>query len=64
MYCFLKVKWIGTRERNNAVGKDRSVWRSTSMLGSLERQSKTLAFLEKEFSVRFNDLLKKSHKLS
>lgn len=58
----LKVKWIAVKERQNGVGKDRSVWRSTSMLGSLEKQTKTLSFLEKEFAVRFNDLLKKSHK--
>lgn len=55
----LKVKWVVTKTRENGVGRDRSVWRSSSMLGSLEKQTKTLSFLEREFKIKFRNLLLK-----
>jgi hypothetical protein len=60
----LKVEWIVSRERNKAIGGDLSVWRSRSMLASLESQPETLHFLEKEFSVQFKKLLAQTKKAS
>lgn len=56
----LRVEWIESRDRNDAVGGDISVWRARSMLGSLESQPDTMAFLEKAFKIDFSQLMLKA----
>lgn len=58
----LKVEWIVSRDRNNSVGGDLTVWRARSMLGSMEAQPKTLKFLEVEFGINFGSLLSNGKK--
>lgn len=60
----LKINWLSCRDRKSAVGGSLDVWRSRSMLGSLESQSDTLEFLEKEFGVNFKQLLMPSARAS
>lgn len=54
----LKVEWLVSRDRSEAVGGSRKdCWMATSMLGSLQGQPATLAFLEREFGIEFANLL-------
>lgn len=58
----LKVDWIKTCSIEEATGGDISVWRTRSMLASLETQPSTMAFLEKSFGFSFHDLLEEIKK--